>query len=59
MLVPVLDDQLLRTEVGYAGATAVLALTLAAVYRRSRERPGSRAAPAGAQSASTDRAIAR
>jgi hypothetical protein len=58
MLLPIVGEQLLRTEVGYAGATAVLALTLAAVYRRS-QRPGSSAVAAGAQSASTDRAIAR
>jgi O-antigen/teichoic acid export membrane protein len=34
MVVPVLGDQLLRTEVGYFGATALLAIMLAAVYRR-------------------------
>jgi O-antigen/teichoic acid export membrane protein len=58
MLSPVLGDQLLRTEIGYAGATAVLAGTLALVYRRAQDRAGS-SAPAGAHSASTDRAIAR
>jgi O-antigen/teichoic acid export membrane protein len=58
MLSPIIGDQLLRTEVGYAGATAVLATTLAVVYRRSQGRAGS-SAPAGAHSASTDRAIAR
>jgi O-antigen/teichoic acid export membrane protein len=58
MLSPVLDEQLLRTEIGYAGATAVLASTLAVVYRSSRARAGT-SAPAGAHSASTDRAIAR
>jgi O-antigen/teichoic acid export membrane protein len=58
MLSPVVDDQLLRTEIGYAGATALLALTLAAVYRSSRDRSRS-SAQSGAQSAPTDRAIAR
>jgi O-antigen/teichoic acid export membrane protein len=37
MLVPVLGDQLLRTEIGYAGATALLAVMLAALYRRGSE----------------------
>jgi hypothetical protein len=58
MLSPLVGDQLLRTEIGYASATAVLASTLAVVYRRSRGEAGS-SAPAGAHSASTDRAIAR
>jgi hypothetical protein len=58
MLSPVIGEQLLRTEIGYAGATALLASTLAVVYRRSQLRAGS-SAPAGAHSASTDRAIAR
>ncbi len=34
MLSPVIDDQLLRTEVGYCCATAVLSALLTAVYRR-------------------------
>jgi O-antigen/teichoic acid export membrane protein len=57
MLSPTIDDLVLRTEVGYAGATALLALGLAAVYRRGahREQAGAR----GAQSASTERAIAK
>ncbi len=54
MLVPVVGDELLRTETGYAGATAALALMLAALYRRG---PGV-AAPR-AQAASTEEAIAR
>jgi O-antigen/teichoic acid export membrane protein len=58
MLSPVIGEQLLRTEIGYAGATAILASTLAVVYRRSHGHAGS-SAPAGAHSASTDRAIAR
>jgi O-antigen/teichoic acid export membrane protein len=33
MLSPVIDDQLLRTEVGYCGATALLAALLTIVYR--------------------------
>ncbi|HEY2398520.1 MAG TPA: hypothetical protein VGH78_05955 [Solirubrobacteraceae bacterium] len=58
MLVPIVSDQLLRTEIGYAGATLLLAGALTIVYRRSRAQAGS-AASAGAQSAPTDRAIAR
>ena len=34
MLTPLVSDQLLRCEIGYAGATAVLALALGALYRR-------------------------
>ncbi len=34
MVTPAVGDQLLRTEIGYVGATALLALTLAALYRR-------------------------
>jgi O-antigen/teichoic acid export membrane protein len=34
MLAPAISDQLLRTEVGYLGATALLAALLAVVYRR-------------------------
>jgi O-antigen/teichoic acid export membrane protein len=36
MLTPVIDDQLLRTEVGYCGATALLAALLFGLYRRGR-----------------------
>jgi len=55
MLTPVVSEQLLRTEIGYAGATALLALTLAALHRRGA--PASRTGTA--QSASTERAMAR
>ena len=34
LVVPVVDDQVLRVEVGYLGATAALCALLAAVYRR-------------------------
>jgi hypothetical protein len=34
MLSPVIDDQLVRTEVGYCAATAVLSVLLTAVYRQ-------------------------
>jgi O-antigen/teichoic acid export membrane protein len=34
MLAPAISDQLLRAEVGYAGATTLLALMLASLYRR-------------------------
>jgi O-antigen/teichoic acid export membrane protein len=35
MLTPAVSEQVLRTEIGYAGATGLLALTLALLYRRS------------------------
>ena len=57
MLSSPVGEQLLRVEIGYVGATALLALMLAALYRR-----GSGANAAGsirAQPASTDTAIAR
>jgi O-antigen/teichoic acid export membrane protein len=57
MLVSPVGEQLLRAEIGYAGATAILVLLLGALYRR-----GTRAGPLGtikAQAASTDAAIAR
>jgi hypothetical protein len=37
MLVPVIGDELLRAEVGYAGAAAILCALLRALYRRPRE----------------------
>jgi O-antigen/teichoic acid export membrane protein len=58
MLTPAVSEQLLRTEIGYAGATAVLALALGVVYRRGR--PDATAPRRGErQAASTARAIAR
>jgi O-antigen/teichoic acid export membrane protein len=36
MLVPVVGDELLRAEVGYAGAAAILCALLRALYRRPR-----------------------
>jgi O-antigen/teichoic acid export membrane protein len=47
MLIPAVSEQLLRAEVGYAGATALLALALTLLYRR------------GTQAAPIDSAIAR
>ena len=38
MLTPAVGDQLLRAEIGYAGATGVLALALTALYRSRSER---------------------
>jgi O-antigen/teichoic acid export membrane protein len=38
MLIPAVSDQLLRAEIGYAGATGVLALSLAALYRQGSRR---------------------
>ncbi len=51
MVVPFVGEQLLRAELGYAGATCVLALALALLYRRS--------APTAAPRASTASAISR
>jgi len=57
MFTPAVGEQLLRAEIGYAGATALLALLLATLYRRgSAGRAGRSIA---AQAASTDAAIAR
>jgi O-antigen/teichoic acid export membrane protein len=39
MLIPAVGDQLLRAEIGYAGATALLAAALGALYRQAA-RPG-------------------
>jgi hypothetical protein len=39
MVLPAISDQVLRVEVGYAGATALLAATLAALYRRGGAQP--------------------
>jgi O-antigen/teichoic acid export membrane protein len=50
MLTPLVSEELLRTEIGYLGATSLLALMLSTVYRRGTARP--QAAPAA-------RAIAR
>ncbi|HEX8714824.1 MAG TPA: hypothetical protein VF706_04570, partial [Solirubrobacteraceae bacterium] len=38
MLLPTISEQLLRAEVGYAGATALLALALTALYRQGPRR---------------------
>jgi O-antigen/teichoic acid export membrane protein len=45
MLIPAISEQLLRAEVGYAGATAVLALALTALYRQGTRRIQARATP--------------
>jgi O-antigen/teichoic acid export membrane protein len=57
MLVSPIGEQLLRAEIGYAGATALLALMLGALYRRGTSAGGLGAIKA--QAASTDAAIAR
>jgi hypothetical protein len=48
MLLPAVGDQLLRAEIGYAGATALLTATLTVLYRR-----GGRASPASPSSGAT------
>jgi hypothetical protein len=40
MLSPLVDDQLVRAEVGYAGATALLCAMLAVLYTRGRRTRG-------------------
>jgi O-antigen/teichoic acid export membrane protein len=45
MLLPAISEQLLRAEVGYAGATAVLALALTALYRQGTRKLQASAAP--------------
>jgi O-antigen/teichoic acid export membrane protein len=56
MLTPAISEQLLRAEIGYAGATALLALGLTALYRQGGRRPDP---PSGAQLGVSERAIAR
>jgi O-antigen/teichoic acid export membrane protein len=58
MLIPAVSEQLLRTEIGYAGATALLASMLALLYWRG-DAKGDAAAGRIAQPGSTERAIAR
>jgi O-antigen/teichoic acid export membrane protein len=55
MLIPAVANQLLRAEIGYAGATALLAATLASLYRRGSHQLGRGAV----QPAPTARTIAR
>jgi O-antigen/teichoic acid export membrane protein len=50
MITPAVGDQLLRAEIGYCGATALLASALAVLYRRGGATP---------QTAPTEAAIAR
>jgi O-antigen/teichoic acid export membrane protein len=49
MLLPLVSEELLRTEIGYLGATSLLALMLATVYRRGA--PARQTAPAASASA--------
>jgi hypothetical protein len=57
MLIAPVGEQLLRAEIGYAGATGLLALLLAALYRRGSGSGGR--GSIRAQAASSERAIAR
>ncbi len=60
MLSAPVGEQLLRAEIGYAGATALLALALAALYRRGTRAGGwGKAQSEMGSAASTDAAIAR
>jgi O-antigen/teichoic acid export membrane protein len=56
MLTPAVAEQLLRAEIGYAGATALLALGLTLLYRQGSRRLER---PPGAQLGVSERAIAR
>jgi O-antigen/teichoic acid export membrane protein len=56
MLTPAISEQLLRAEIGYAGATALLALTLTVLYRQGSRRLDR---PPGSQLGASERAIAR
>jgi O-antigen/teichoic acid export membrane protein len=49
MLLPLVSEELLRTEIGYLGATGLLALMLGALYRRGAQP--ARSGPATAQPA--------
>jgi hypothetical protein len=44
MVLPVIDDELVRAEVGYFGAAALLSVALAVLYRRADARVASQAA---------------
>jgi O-antigen/teichoic acid export membrane protein len=55
MLIPAVSNQLTRAEIGYAGATGLLAMLLWSLYRQG---PGA-LDRASAQSAATERATAR
>ncbi len=62
MLVPLVSEELLRTEIGYLGATSLLALMLGVVYRRGtpprRRRVNlTQGAPASTRSGECDRLI--
>ena len=60
MLSSPVSEQLLRAEIGYAGASALLALMLATLYRRgSRAGAGGSIQSDAGSAASTDAAIAR
>ena len=58
MFVPAVEEQVLRTEIGYTGATALLVLMLGLLYRRSGEDHAAIPGESGTQAASTERAIA-
>ncbi|MGD1057362.1 MAG: hypothetical protein ABR992_08110 [Solirubrobacteraceae bacterium] len=60
MLISPVSEQLLRAEIGYAGATALLALLLGLLYRRGTSAGGWASIQSDSGSAaSTDAAIAR
>jgi O-antigen/teichoic acid export membrane protein len=65
MLTPAISEEVLRAEIGYAGATAVLALALALLYRsgtRTLDSPpaaGAPRAPAGRGQGASEPASAR
>jgi O-antigen/teichoic acid export membrane protein len=52
MFIPAVGEQVLRAEIGYLGATTLLAVLLGVLYQRGRQRdnaePGARTVPSGA-----------
>jgi hypothetical protein len=59
MLSGAVSNELTRTEIGYAGATALLAALLWSVYRRGLPGRGTSVRRTRAQSAPTETAISR
>jgi hypothetical protein len=55
MVIPAISDEVLRCEIGYAGATSLLAFTLGLLYRRGTPAPTASVRP----QAASESAIAR
>jgi hypothetical protein len=48
-LVPLVDDEFTRVEIGYLGAATLLCSLLYTIYRRPRARPADRIKPGSAE----------